>query len=377
MLMNWVRRSRSVKWELLLTFLISGGLIMSVFWIGIVYGGAWYHGMNWWLFGISTVIIVSLIMGYVAGVRLQRRLDVLHLSMMQVIKGNWSERIPLGDEASFDQLYEDFNTMVDAMEKKLRLLQKMSEQQVMDREKECEAVVLEERRRLARDLHDTVSQQLFALHMASSSLPKVMERDMKRAEMVVNQLIQMSHIAQRQMRSLIAQLRPLELDGRTLQEALDHWFPDYCRQNGLQGKFDIDMNIKLSEAIEHQSFLMIQEAMANVVKHARATQVTLTMHATPAQLILAIADDGQGFDLQGAAYKTGSYGLTTMKERVDKLGGNLDVISQPGAGTTIRVHIPLFREEEEEAEETASPSAGLKRGSAPEQVERDGDGGMS
>lgn len=380
MLMNWVRRSRSVKWELLLTFLISGGLIMSVFWIGIVYGGAWYHGMNWWLFGISTVIVVSLIMGYVAGVRLQRRLDVLHLSMMQVIKGNWSERIPLGDEASFDQLYEDFNRMVDVMEKKLRLLQKMSERQVMDREKDCEAVVLEERRRLARDLHDTVSQQLFALHMASSSLSKVMERDRKRAEMVVNQLIEMSHIAQRQMRSLIAQLRPLELDGRTLQEALDRWFPDYCRQNGIQGKFDIDMNIKLSEAIEHQSFLMIQEAMANVVKHARATQVTLTMHATPAQFILAIADDGQGFDLQGAAYKIGSYGLTTMKERVDKLGGNLDVISQPGAGTTIRVHIPLFREQEEEVEETASLGTGWKAGSGPEQEEqeeREEDGGIS
>lgn len=347
MVSRWFRSTKSVKWELLLTFVISGCIIMSVFWIGFVYGGSWYSGMNWWLFGIVTVIIVSVIMGYVAGVRLQRRLDVLHDSMMQVMKGNWSERIPLGDEESFARLYEDFNTMVSGMEQKLRILQKMSEQQVMDRERECEAVVLEERRRLARDLHDTVSQQLFALHMASSSLTKVMDMDMDRAKKVVGHLVEMSHTAQRQMRGLIAQLRPLELDGKTLQEALGRWFPDYCRQNGLQGKIDIELNCELSEAKEHQCFLMIQEAMANVVKHAKATKVTLTLQETPNQIILAVADDGQGFDLQSASFKAGSYGLTTMRERVDKLGGHMDLISRPGAGTTIRVHIPRFEEIEE------------------------------
>ena len=358
MLSRWFRSSKSVKWELLLTFVISGCIIMSVFWIGLVYGGTWYQGMNWWLFGISTVIIVSIIMGYVAGVRLQRRLDVLHISMMQVLKGNWSERIPLGDDASFDRLYEDFNTMVGAMEQKLRILQKLSEQQVMDRERECEAVVLEERRRLARDLHDTVSQQLFALHMASSSLPKVMEMDMDRARQVVEHLIQMSHTAQRQMRGLIAQLRPLELDGRTLQEALERWFPDYCRQNGLQGKIDIELNYELSEAKEHQCFLMIQEAMANVVKHAQAKQVTLTLQETPNQVILSVGDDGKGFDQKSASFKAGSYGLTTMRERVDKLGGHMDLISRPGAGTTIRVHIPIFEHEEnEEAQEQSKDSS--------------------
>ncbi|MCG7409819.1 sensor histidine kinase [Paenibacillus sp. ACRRX] len=348
MVMKWFRNARSAKWELLFTFIISGCVIISVLWFGLVHGGEWGNGLNWWLYGIITVLIVSAITGYISGVRLQRRLDVLHLSMMQVTKGNWSARIPDDEDASFARLYTDFNAMMQTMEHKLRLLQKLSEQQMIDWERESEAIVQEERKRLARDLHDTVSQQLFALHMSSSSLPKVMEMDMNRAKVVVEQLIQMSHIAQRQMRGLIAQLRPIELDGRTLEEALERWFPDYCNQNGLKGKIDIQLHEGLSEVKEHQCFLMIQEAMANVVKHAQARQVTLTMQEADSRIVLVVADDGRGFDMNKTAHG-GSYGLSTMRERVDKLGGHMDLVSQPGAGTTIRVYIPLFEGNEQQA----------------------------
>lgn len=94
---------------------------------------------------------------------------------------------------------------------------------------------------MARDLHDTVSQQLFAIHMAASSLPKVLESNAPAAHTVLEQLIQMSNTAQKQMRALIAQLRPMELVGKSLAEALDQWFPDYCRQNGLKGIKDLDL----------------------------------------------------------------------------------------------------------------------------------------
>ena len=91
---------------------------------------------------------------------------------------------------------------------------------MIEKEQASERAVLEERRRMARDLHDTVSQQLFAIHMSASSLPKLLEMNPEHGNKVLDQLIQMSHIAQRQMRGLIAQLRPVELEGRTWRR---HW----------------------------------------------------------------------------------------------------------------------------------------------------------
>lgn len=345
MIKKLYRNARSVKWELLVTFILSGCIIISVLWIGLLYGDDWMNGLNWWTYGIITVLIVSSFTGYIAGLRLQRRLDVLHEAMMQVTKGNSAYRIEENDEdASFSRLFDDFNTMTSRMEHKLKVLQKLSEQQGDDRERVSETIVQEERKRLARDLHDTVSQQLFAMHMASSSLPKIMEMDQERGKMVITQLIEISHTAQRQMRGLIAQLRPIELDGKSLVEALQYWFPDYCNQNGLQGKLDLQVEEALSDVKEHQLFLLIQEAMANVVKHAKAKQVTLTLQESERRLLLHLADDGVGFN-RNAVSHGGSYGLSTMNERVDKLGGHLELISQPGAGTTVRVQIPLFEDD--------------------------------
>ncbi|MBD8499816.1 HAMP domain-containing sensor histidine kinase [Paenibacillus arenosi] len=345
--MGYIRlwRANNLKWELLCSFIISGSIIVASLWLAFSFGDGWFTGWVQWLFGILTVLIVSLITGYVTGLRIQRKLDTLNESMMQVAKGNWSVRIQESEHTSFDALYEHFNTMMQTTEQKLKLLQKLTEQQVIEREIFNEQIVQEERKRLARDLHDSVSQQLFAIHMSSASLPKVMELDEERAKLVVTQLIEMSHNAQRQMRALISQLRPIELDGRSLQEALGVWFPDYCRQNGLQGKIDIHIENDLSEAKEHQCFLMIQEAMANVVKHAKADQVTLSMQESANRMLLSIADDGVGFDRNNKSSFAGSYGLTTMQERADKLGGHMELISQPGAGTTIRVYIPLFEAE--------------------------------
>lgn len=333
---------KNTKWELLLFFLMTGSLAAIVRYVGTVTGVIVVLEPRLWLYDMAGVVVLTLIIGYIAGRRIQGRIDLLHLNMLQVAKGNLSVRMPETVDQTFAGAYQEFNNMMNAMEKKLQLLQQLGEKEVMEKEQAAEVAVLEERRRLARDLHDTVSQQLFAIHMAASSLPKVLENNEQQAQAVMNQLIQMSNTAQKQMRALIAQLRPMELVGKTLSEALDAWFPDYCRQNGLKGIKDMDLQGDMSEAKEHQLFLIIQEAMANIVKHAGAQLVSLSLREGPRQVVLSISDDGQGFS--GTSQKQGSYGLTTMRERAEKLGGQVEIISKPGAGTTIRVHIPKFED---------------------------------
>lgn len=286
----------------------------------------------------SVFLLVSVAFGYWAAQRIGRRIDTLHLSLKQASNGNYGVRITEGGHNSFNEVYREFNELAQQMEEKMKWLQVRGEEYVMTESASNEAAVLEERKRLARDLHDTVSQQLFAIHMCASSLPKLQQVDRERADSVLEQLVNMSNLAQKQMRNFIAQLRPMELEGRTLYEALDKWFPDYCRQNNLQGELEWRLKERLSEAKEHQLFLIVQEAMANIVKHASAKGCTLTMADTERQVSMILQDDGVGFKVDEV--RRGSYGLSTMQERAQKLGGAAEIWSKSGSGTRVKVTIP-------------------------------------
>ncbi|KOP69141.1 histidine kinase [Bacillus sp. FJAT-18019] len=335
---------KNTKWVIMFYFLLIGAGVAVFLYTANQSGYIHIEDNRLWVYYTVGVLLFIGIAGYIAGQRIQRPLDLLHLNMLQVAKGNLNARLPVMEDGSFARVYEEFNGMTEALEKKMKLLQRLGEQDVMEKEIAAEAAVLEERRRMARDLHDTVSQQLFAIHMSASSLPAVLKRNPEQGDKVLGQLIEMSHIAQKQMRALIAQLRPVELEGRTLEEALERWFPDYCRHNGLKGMKDVELYGGVSDAIEHQLFLIIQEAVANIVKHAGAGLVSMSLREDQKRVMLSISDDGVGFD--EVAGKQGSYGLSTMRERAEKLGGQVDIISKKGAGTTVRVNIPLFDAED-------------------------------
>jgi len=335
---------RSSKWELIFIVFASSLLSTAIAAVGMFYAEAVLPPGDWRSAAAAAFVLVNIAVGYWAAQRNQRRIDALHFAIKQAVSGNLSVRIPEEGARSFAPVYRDFNEMAAKLEERLQLLQRMGEEQVMREAAAGEAAVLEERKRLARDLHDTVSQQLFAIHVSASSLPKLLEVNPERAADLMQQLIQMSNSAQRQMRGLIAQLRPLELEGRSLREALEKWFPNYCRQNGLQGELRWDIESPLSDAKEHQLFLIIQEAMANIVKHASAQRVLLHATETERQYVVILQDDGAGF--RADQVKAGSYGLTTMRERAQKLGGDTEIISKTGAGTRIRVTIPKYGSEE-------------------------------
>lgn len=337
------RLVRNGKWEMAIYTGVSTLFMMIVYYFG---GNAFSdkeQNLELWIGWTIVFLIVQMAIAYMFGHRNQRRLDQMQLSFKQVTAGNWHAKLPdLGMDA-FSDVFHEFNRMLGQLEERLKLLQRMGERDIAEEASSKEAAVLEERRRLARDLHDTVSQQLFALHMSASSLPKLLEKDAVAAHKLMDQLIAMSSIAQRQMRGLIAQLRPMELQGRSLAEALERWFPDYCRHNGLQGSLDIQLKGPLSEPKEHQLFLVIQEAMANVVKHAEAETVRLLLGETERQVTLQIEDNGSGF--KPGQVREGAYGLSTMRERALKLGGEAEIVTKQGAGTRVRVWIPKFGED--------------------------------
>ncbi|WP_274652407.1 HAMP domain-containing sensor histidine kinase [Paenibacillus humicola] len=334
-----VKLLRSGKLEMILLFLASSACSVLIWEFGCGTIDP-ERNSDLWIVVAAAFLLVSAAFGYFAAQRIQRRIDVLYLGIKQAAHGNYATRLPEDGARSFTALFQEFNDMLQSMDERMQWIQRSGEEQVMREAASNEAAVLEERKRLARDLHDTVSQQLFAIHMSASSLPKLLELDRERAGAVMDQLIQMSSMAQKQMRGFIAQLRPLELEGRSLREALDKWFPDYCRQNGLQGVLEWRVKEKLSEAKEHQLFLIIQEAMANIVKHAGAETALLTVAETERQIVMTLQDDGAGF--RADQVKRGSYGLSTMRERASKLGGDASIISKPGSGTRVRVTLPNY-----------------------------------
>ncbi|WP_240344052.1 sensor histidine kinase [Paenibacillus sp. SYP-B3998] len=330
----------NMKWQLLNYFLISSLITGSSIYVVLEYFKDELNSWEFRLWFVAAILIVCLSIGYFATRRWQRKVDQLHLAMLEISKGNFSSRIEMEPVEPFLYLYEAFNTMAAAVEERVHLLQKFGEAEAIRDQELTESAVTEERRRLARDLHDTVSQELFAIHMSASSLPKILERNPDAAPNVMNQLIQMSHHAQKQMRGLISQLRPIELNDMSLQEALEKWFPEYCRAHELQGQLDVVLTGAISEAIEHQFFLIIQEGLANVVKHASANQVRLAIYEREHQYVLQLQDDGQGFER--SEIPSASHGLSTMRERAQKLGGEVEIDSKLGTGTRVRVRIPRF-----------------------------------
>jgi two-component system, NarL family, sensor histidine kinase LiaS len=336
-----VHSFRNIKWYVLRYTVIATAITAAAGLLDTYYSASYLFGVPWWSVWVGAALLSGLIVGYMVGLRLHREIDLFHLTLLQWNQGRLSERITSSRSSPLYLLAQDLNGYTDSMEERLKALRKAAEEQQVGQQETAETAVQEERRRLARDLHDTVSQQLFALHMSASALPKLLQRDEPEAvNAMVEQLVRMSQAAQKQMRGLIAQLRPMELEGKSLKEALEKWFPDYCNQNGLQGSLDLRLENdgRLSDALERHFFLIIQEAMANVVKHARASRASLSLQDRGDLVMLSLADDGQGFS--GQEVGTASYGLHTMRERAQKLGGTLEIASKPGEGTTIQVRIP-------------------------------------
>jgi PAS domain S-box-containing protein len=201
--------------------------------------------------------------------------------------------------------------------------------------------VTEERNRLAREIHDTLAQSFAGIVLHSEVLGASLAVSRQRSAKALSQIQKLARSGLEEARRSVQALRPKALDGATLPEAL--------RQAAIRLNDDAKLscqfrqrgkNIHLSEATQNELFRIGQEALTNVVKHAQARSVCVTLVSQARRVTLSIKDDGVGFTTAKPQNQSHGFGMGTMRERAQGIGGRLRVESRPGRGTTIRVEVP-------------------------------------
>jgi signal transduction histidine kinase len=198
----------------------------------------------------------------------------------------------------------------------------------------------EERRSLARELHDSVSQAIYAVVLSAHTARRKLEADdAAGAGAALDSAIELAEGALAEMRALIFELRPEALAEIGLVGALRRQLDGLELRHGVRTEAELGEEPDLPFAAKQELLRVVQEALHNVAKHARASLVTASLRTADGRVVIVVRDDGVGFD--PATAKPGHLGLTTMHERVAALGGSLLVESAPGQGTSVRVEAPL------------------------------------
>jgi signal transduction histidine kinase len=192
-----------------------------------------------------------------------------------------------------------------------------------------------ERARIARELHDSISQDLFSMRMLAGGLRKALPVESPLRHQV-RTLEETATGTLHEMRALLLELRPVALAGNGLAPALEEVCRGYGDRYGVAVEADLG-TVDAAPAVEHAVLRVVQESVANAVRHGRPTRVAVRLRPDDGHVVVTVHDDGDGFD--PGAGRSG-LGLGMMRERVTELGGEFAVHSAPGAGTEVRVRIP-------------------------------------
>jgi len=204
--------------------------------------------------------------------------------------------------------------------------------------------VMEERQRLARELHDAVTQTLFSASLIAEALPAIWESDQEEGRQLLRDLRQLSRGALAEMRTLLMELRPAALVEANLGDLLRQLGEAITGRTGVPVTVTVEGQYEFPPDVHVALYRIAQEALNNVVKHARASQVAVSLHcASPADgeargsAELHVSDNGRGFDLNRAASDHLGLGLGIIRERAQAIGASLELESQPGRGTQVIV----------------------------------------
>jgi signal transduction histidine kinase len=210
-----------------------------------------------------------------------------------------------------------------------------------------ELAVVHERNRLARSLHDSVTQTIFSMTLTAEAARILFDRDPPRAAGQLDKLQALAKSALREMRSLVFELRPTAVAELGLIPALRHHIATLERLHGLIVTLHVTGEPNLPNEWAQRLFRIIQEALNNVVKHAQTDKASVTLRFENSRVFAQVQDRGRGFEPAAVYAKAKHMGLSSMRERVEMLGGILNIDSRPGAGTHVTVEVPFPKGDEE------------------------------
>ena len=235
-------------------------------------------------------------------------------------------------DVSFKSLSGKLNLLTEAVQK--------AENQSLVKE---EAIIEKERKRIARDLHDTVSQELFAAHMILSGVSQqALKLDREKMQTQLQSVAAILETAQKDLRVLLLHLRPVELEEKSLIEGIQILLKELEDKSDL--KVSLKQNVsKLPKKIEEHIFRILQELISNTLRHAQASCLDVYLYQTEVELQLKVVDNGIGFQL--GSLDDLSYGLRNIKERVEDMAGNIQLLTAPKQGLAVDIRIPLLDKE--------------------------------
>lgn len=292
----------------------------------------------------AIILVLSLIFTWIIQYTLLKKEKEVTMKLHRLSIGNYNQPVIPDDFdkqlSAFDdssEIYEEIEKIRQKLIHLSREVQELSSMPQMIGNETKEQILEQERHRIARELHDSVSQQLFAAMMMLSALnemkdtlPEKIQKSLQLIESIINE-------SQSEMRALLLHLRPVKLEGKTLKKGVEQLLVE------LQTKVQMNMKWEISPidtlpGIEDHLFRIVQEILSNTLRHAKAKNLEVYLNKNEQEISLRIFDDGVGFDT--SVKKSGSYGLMNIRERVSGLGGTCKIISFPQQGTVIDIRIP-------------------------------------
>ncbi len=289
--------------------------------------------------GISAIFLavpaalLGALFGFFTAWGLTRRIGRLVRASRSWSRGDFSVTTRDRSRDELGQLSRELNSMAAELE---NLLQTRGE-----------LATLEARNQFARDLHDSVKQQVFATSLQIAAARAMIEKDTGSAESHLSQADELVRQAQKELNVLIQEMRPAALEGKGLATALGEYVTRWSDGAEIPIDFRVQGEREVPLEAEQALFRIAQEALANVARHSEAGQVEVDLVYTRDTVTLRVSDDGRGFD--PSRNPGGGFGLQSMRERLVRLGGHVNVESAPGKGTRVEGFCPLWREKGNES----------------------------
>lgn len=298
----------------------------------LVRESSWRMQIILWLYGGFVVIGAFLILAsslfFFRAVA--QPLRSLAQSAGEIAQGNLDKKVTVGSKDEIGQLSHAFNVMVDRLKEKEQELQGLA--------------TLQERERIAQELHDTLAQELVLLQMKLNEAEMDLAPDVAASiPQALEDIRKITERAYEELRQSIFGLRTMVSKSLGLVPTLTEYLHDYSEMR----KIPVSLKIANPEAVrfaphvEVQLIRIVHEALTNVFKHAQARRGTVRFEVEGGYAKVAIEDDGRGFVLNGSANNSLHFGLKTMRERAEAVGGKLTIDSVPGKGTKVIVALPL------------------------------------